>query len=83
MKPPAQKTNSEGATVEVVEQVANQPRNQPVRNRHVDPDQIYTMAHRGCMGLPQEIVDYTMEMLRDDPRTLKACSLTCKLMLDS
>ena len=68
MKSLVQKTNSEGATVEVVEQVANQP----IRNRHVDPDQIYTMAHRGCMGLPQEIVDYTMEMLRDDPRTLKA-----------
>ena len=35
------------------------------------------------MGLPQELVDYTMDMLHDDIQALKACSLTCKAMFAS
>ena len=35
------------------------------------------------MGLPQELVDYIIDMLRDDLRALSACSLTCKSMLTS
>lgn len=37
----------------------------------------------GCMGLPQELVDFIVEMLYDDIRALKACSLTCKAMFAS
>ena len=35
------------------------------------------------MGLPQELVDHTMDMLHDDIPALKACSLTCKAMFAS
>ena len=35
------------------------------------------------MGIPQELVDYIVEMLCDDSRALKACSLTCRAMLAS
>ena len=35
------------------------------------------------MGLPQELVDQIVDMLRDDLRALKACSLTCKAMFAS
>ena len=35
------------------------------------------------MGLPQELVDYTISMLQDDLLALKACSLTCKSMFAS
>ena len=35
------------------------------------------------MGLPQELVDYIMDMLRDDIPALKACSLTCRPMFAS
>ena len=35
------------------------------------------------MGLPQEVIDYILDMLYDDLRTLKACSLTCKAMFAS
>ena len=35
------------------------------------------------MDLPQELVDYIMDMFYDDIRTLKACSLTCKAMFAS
>ena len=35
------------------------------------------------MGLPQEVVDRIMDMLQDDMRALKACSLTCKAMFAS
>ena len=35
------------------------------------------------MGLPQELVDNIMDMLHDDIRALKACSLTCKVMFAS
>ena len=35
------------------------------------------------MGLPQELVDHVMDMLRDDIPALKACSLTCKAMFAS
>ena len=34
-------------------------------------------------GLPQEIVDHIVFMLRNDLRSLKACSLTCKAMFIS
>ena len=44
---------------------------------------ISAAVHHGCMGLPQELVDHTMEMLHDDLRALKACSLTCKAMFAS
>ena len=50
----------------------------------VDPSlQTSASIHHGCMNLPQELVDYIMEMLHDDTRSLKACSLTCKTMLAS
>ena len=35
------------------------------------------------MGLPQELVDSIMDMLHDDIRALKACSLMCKAMFAS
>ena len=35
------------------------------------------------MGLPQEIVDLIMDMLYDNIRALKVCSLTCKAMFAS
>ena len=35
------------------------------------------------MGLPQEIVEHIMDMLRNDLRALTACSLTCKAMFVS
>jgi hypothetical protein len=35
------------------------------------------------MGLPQELVNQIVDILRDDLRTLKACSLTCKAMFAS
>ena len=49
----------------------------------IDLSPISSAIHYGCMGLPQELVDYTMNMLHDDLRTLKACSLTCKAMFPS
>ena len=54
-----------------------------VVEEHVDLGQITAVVHRGCMGLPQELIDHTMEMLHDDLRALKACSLTCKAMFAS
>ena len=48
-----------------------------------DLGQISAAIHHGCMGLPQELVDYIMEMLYDDICALKACSLTCKAMFAS
>ena len=44
---------------------------------------ISAAVHHGCMGLPQELIDYIMDMLRDDIPTLKACSLTCRSMFAS
>jgi hypothetical protein len=35
------------------------------------------------MGLPQELIDHIMDMLRDDVQALKACSLTCRTMFVS
>jgi hypothetical protein len=35
------------------------------------------------MGLPQEVIDRIVNMLQDNRRTLKACSLTCKAMFAS
>ena len=35
------------------------------------------------MGLPQELVDYIVDMLHDNIPALKACSLTCKAMFAS
>ena len=49
----------------------------------VDLGPISAAVHHGCMGIPQELVDHTMEMLHDDLRALKACSLTCKAMFAS
>lgn len=48
--------------------------------RPVNLDQISSTIHHGCMGLPQELVENVVEMLLDDSRALKACSLTCKAM---
>lgn len=45
-----------------------------------DLHSISATIHHGCMRLPQELVDYIMEMLHDDLRALKASSLTCKAM---
>lgn len=39
--------------------------------------------HHHMMGLPQELIGQIMDMLHDDPRALKACSLTCKAMFAS
>ena len=52
-------------------------------HKPVDLNLIVNTIHHGCMGLPQELVDYTMEMLHDDIQALKACSLTCKAMFVS
>ena len=49
----------------------------------VDLNPIAIAIHHGCMGLPQEIVDYIMDMLHDNIQALKACSLTCKAMFAS
>ena len=49
----------------------------------VDLSPISAAIHHGCMGLPQELIDYIMDMLHDDIRALKACSLTCKAMFAS
>ena len=38
---------------------------------------------QGCMGLPQELIDYIVDILHNDISTLKACSLTCKAMFAS
>lgn len=35
------------------------------------------------MGLPQELINYIVNMLQDDPPALKACSLTCKTLFVS
>ena len=35
------------------------------------------------MGLPQELINHIMDILHDDLRALKACSLTCKAMFSS
>lgn len=49
----------------------------------IDLGLITAKVYRGCMGLPQEVVERIMDMLRDDRRALKACSLTCKAMFAS
>lgn len=51
--------------------------------RQVDLVRISSAAYHGCMGLPQELIDYITDILHDDLRTLKACSLTCKAMFAS
>lgn len=58
------------------EQVAVQP-------AVVDLGIISATIYCGCMGLPQELVDQIVDMLHDDLRTLKACSLTCKALFAS
>jgi hypothetical protein len=40
-------------------------------------------VHHARIGLPQELIDYIMNMLQDDLPTLKACSLACKAMFAS
>ena len=49
----------------------------------VDLNLIPVMVNHGCMGLPQELVCYIMEILRDDLQALKASSLTYKAMFVS
>ena len=44
----------------------------------VDLNLIRAVADNGCMGIPQDLVDYVMDILRDDSEALKACSLTCR-----
>jgi hypothetical protein len=58
----------------VARKVAKQP---------IDLNRISTAVHHGCMRLPQELVDYIMDMIQDDLPTLKACSLACKSMFAS
>lgn len=77
MKSLSGKTKSKEVTAEVAEQARR-----PIK-RPADLDIIYATVHDGCMGIPQELVDHTMEMLHDDFRALKACSLTCKAMFVS
>lgn len=61
---------------EMVAEVLEQP---------VDHREISATVHRGCIGLPQELIDSIMDILQidGDIRALKACSLTCKAMLAS
>ena len=54
-----------------------------VEQQLADLSLIFTVIHHGCMGLPQELVDHLMDMLRDDLPALKTCSLTCKSMFAS
>jgi hypothetical protein len=54
-----------------------------IPTNHTDLSKITAGIHHGCMGLPQELVEHVMEMLRDDIRALKASSLTCKAMFVS
>ena len=49
----------------------------------VDLSSIAAAIHYGCMGLPQELIDHIMDVLRNDFPSLKACSLTCKAMFAS
>ena len=56
-------------------QVAEQP--------PVDLGVISATIHHGCMGLPQELINEIVDILHDDLRALKACSLTCKAMFAS
>ena len=52
--------------------------------RSVDtPGIISAAVYRGCIDLPQELIDCIMDMLHDDLPTLKACSLTCRSMFAS
>ena len=53
------------------------------KEQPVDLDLISATLHNGCMGVPQELVDGIVNMLFDDLRALKACSLTCKSMFAS
>ncbi|KAF9789267.1 hypothetical protein BJ322DRAFT_529404 [Thelephora terrestris] len=36
-----------------------------------------------CPRLPQEIYDYIVDVLRDEPKTLKNCGLVCKSWVPS
>jgi hypothetical protein len=58
------------------------PRRPPPR-KPVDLNLISAAIHHGCIGLPQELVDHIMDMLRNDLRALKACSSTCRAMFAS
>ena len=50
---------------------------------NVNLNAIAATNYHGCLGLPQELIDHILDMLRDDFRSLKACSLTCKAMFAS
>lgn len=54
-----------------------------VAGRPADLGRISAAIHHGCMGLPQELINYIMDMLHGDLCALKACSLTCKAMFAS
>ena len=54
-----------------------------MRKQHGDLNPISTTVQHECIGLPTELVDYIMDILRDDLPTLEACSLTCRAMLAS
>ena len=51
--------------------------------KSADLELILAGVHHGCMGLPQELVDHTMDMLHKDLSALKACLLTCRAMFAS
>ena len=54
-----------------------------MRKQPGDLSPISTIVQHKCMGLPTELVDYIMDILRDDLPVLKACLLTCRAMLAS
>lgn len=55
------------------------------RNLYLDPllDLSTTIVTGTWKDLPQEIVDHIVDALRNDSKSLKACSLTCKAMFIS
>ena len=53
----------------------------PTTRDHLD--RVTATFHPGCMGLPQELIEYIMDILQDDVVALKACSLACKSMYAS
>lgn len=53
------------------------------KEQFADLNPISAAMHYGCMGLPQELVNHTVDMLHDNIPALEACSLTCRTMFAS
>ena len=49
----------------------------------VDLNLIASTTYYSCMGLPQDLINYIMEMLHNDFEALKMCLLTCKVLFAS